>query len=80
MFRFVVQAMSCGGCARAITTAIQSVDQAAKIEVDLTGRAVSVETVASEQSLVEVMGEAGYQAEAVSLRPGSGASGSPCKP
>lgn len=64
MVRFKVPAMTCGGCASSITKAIQSVDPAAKIDTDVPERLVTVETAANEQSLVEVIREAGYDAEA----------------
>lgn len=64
MVRFKVPAMTCGGCARSITRAIQSVDPAAKIDTNVPARLVTVETAANEESLVEVIREAGYEAEA----------------
>lgn len=64
MVRFKVPAMTCGGCARSITKAIQSVDPAAKIDTNVPQRLVTVETEANEQSLAAVIREAGYEAEA----------------
>lgn len=64
MVRFKVPGMTCGGCARSITKAIQSVDPAAKIDTNVPERLVTVETAANEQSLAEVIREAGYEAEA----------------
>lgn len=64
MVRFKVPGMTCGGCARSITKAIQSVDPAAKIATNVPDRLVTVETAANEQSLAAVIREAGYEAEA----------------
>jgi len=56
--------MTCGGCARSITNAIQSVDPAAEIDTNVPERLVTIKTAADEQSLVEVIREAGYEAQA----------------
>lgn len=64
MVRFKVPAMTCGGCARSITRAIQSVDPAAKIDTNVSERLVTIETAANEESLAAVIREAGYEAEA----------------
>lgn len=64
MVRFKVQGMTCGGCARSVTKAIQSVDPAARIETNVPERLVTVETVANEGALIEVIREAGYEAKA----------------
>lgn len=64
MVRFEVKGMTCGGCARSITNAIESVDPAAKITTDVPQRLVTVETNAEEASIIEVIREAGYEAQA----------------
>jgi len=64
MVRFKIPGMTCGGCARSITNAIQSVDPAAEIDTNVPERLVTIKTAADEQSLVEVIREAGYEAEA----------------
>lgn len=64
MIRFQIPGMTCGGCARSITNAIQSVDADAKIETDIAARTVTVESRADTASLVEVIKEAGYEAQA----------------
>ena len=38
-----IENMTCGGCAKSVTKAIQSVDSAAKIETNPAARAVKVE-------------------------------------
>jgi len=64
MVRFKIPGMTCGGCARSITNAIQSVDPAAEINTNVPERLVTIKTAADEQSLVEVIREAGYEAQA----------------
>jgi copper chaperone len=60
MIEFDVQAMSCGHCVRAVTEALQEVDPAAKVDVDLAGKKVKVESAADRAKLVEALTEAGY--------------------
>jgi copper chaperone len=57
-----IENMTCGGCARAVTKAIQSVDPGARIETDPAARRVMVETTASTEALQEVLAEAGFPA------------------
>lgn len=57
-----IQNMTCGGCARSVTKAIQSVDPNAKIEADPATRAVTVETGAALATLQKALEEAGYPA------------------
>ena len=52
MLRFKVANMSCGGCARSVTKAIQSVDPAAVVEADLSARSAVV-TTASPRAAIE---------------------------
>lgn len=64
MVRLNIQAMTCGGCASSIRKAIQSVDPTAQIDTNVDERRVTVDTVADEKSLIEVIREAGYEAQA----------------
>ncbi|KAB2703285.1 heavy-metal-associated domain-containing protein [Brucella lupini] len=54
--------MTCGGCARSVTKAIQSIDPNARIETDLGAGTVKVETTATEAALQRVLADAGYPA------------------
>lgn len=63
MYDFHVPGMTCGGCARAVTNAIKSVDPAAEVTTDPPARAVTVTSEAAEQALVAALAEAGYRAE-----------------
>ena len=62
MVRLKIEAMTCGGCAKSITQAIESVDRKAKIDVDIEGRLVTVDSTTNVNSLIEVIHEAGYEA------------------
>ncbi len=57
-----IENMTCGGCAKSVTKAIQSVDANAKIEADPATRLVRIETAASSDALQKVLEEAGYPA------------------
>ena len=41
-----IENMTCGGCAKSVTKAIQSVDPTARVETNPEARAVKVETTA----------------------------------
>lgn len=57
-----IEGMTCGGCAKSVTKAIQSVDPNARIETNPAARTVKVETSASQSALKQVLEEAGYPA------------------
>ncbi|MAM41254.1 MAG: heavy metal transport/detoxification protein [Erythrobacter sp.] len=57
-----IEGMTCGGCAKSVTKAIQSVDPDARIETNPAARTVKVETSASQSDLQQVLEEAGYPA------------------
>lgn len=57
-----IENMTCGGCAKSVTKAIQSVDANAIIETNPAARLVTLETVASAGELQKVLEEAGYPA------------------
>ena len=60
MIKFNVQGMTCGGCARAVTNAVQQADPAASVDVDLAGKTVSVESSADPARLKAAIEDAGY--------------------
>lgn len=60
--QFHVENMTCGGCARSVTKAIQSVDPAADVKADPASRKVEVTSNASRDALVQVLKGAGYEA------------------
>lgn len=61
MIKFKVKGMTCGGCARAVTNAVQKVDWNASINVDLPAQTVAVESEADADRLKAAIEEAGYE-------------------
>lgn len=57
-----IENMTCGGCARSVTKAIQSIDPNARVETNPEARTVKVETTATPVALQQVLEEAGYPA------------------
>lgn len=57
-----IEGMICGGCARSVTKAIQSVDANARVEANPAARAVRIETTATQAAVLRVLEEAGYPA------------------
>lgn len=74
MRHFYLPDMTCGGCARSVTRALQSVDPQARIETDPPAREVRVESMADEAAFLAALTEAGYPAgtrpEAAAVRSG----------
>lgn len=60
--QFHVQNMTCGGCVRGVTRAIQSVDPAAEVAADLATHEVKVTSQAARDALVKALAEAGFEA------------------
>lgn len=58
--QFQIDNMTCGGCAKNVTKAIHSVDQQAKVDVNLTTKRVNVETGADKSAIAASLGNAGY--------------------
>jgi len=57
--------MHCDGCRRAVSNAIQSADQGAKVTVDLQARRVEAETVLSTSALIALLDDVGYEARPI---------------
>lgn len=55
-----IENMTCGGCARGVTVAIQAVDPAARIQADPPSRTVTVETSATQAAIVAALTDAGF--------------------
>lgn len=60
MYELKVDGMSCGHCVKAVTAAVQEVDPAAKVNVDLNGKKVQIESEAELPAIKEAIAEAGY--------------------
>ncbi len=58
--QFHIDNMTCGGCARSVKAAIQSVDPEAEIVTDPPSRRVNVRTNANQDQLVAALREAGF--------------------
>ncbi|MBW3506649.1 MULTISPECIES: heavy-metal-associated domain-containing protein [unclassified Pseudomonas] len=62
MQTFKVEGMTCGGCVGAVTRAVQAVDKDAKVEVDLAGKTVKVDSKVSPLQIIDVITNAGFEA------------------
>ncbi|RYH06371.1 heavy-metal-associated domain-containing protein [Tropicimonas sp. IMCC6043] len=60
--QFYIENMTCFGCARSVTKAIQSVDTGAVVNADPENRRIDVETSATRAEIEAVLAEAGYPA------------------
>lgn len=58
--QFHIQNMTCGGCVRSVTKAIQSVDPAAEVTADPAIHKVDVTSTAPREQLVAALAEVGY--------------------
>lgn len=58
--QFHIENMTCGGCARSVTKAIQSVDPTAEVKADPSSHTVDVVTQAPRERLVVALTEVGY--------------------
>lgn len=54
--------MSCGHCSAAVTRAVQGLDPAARIEVDLAQRRVRLTTTADGVAVIDALARAGFDA------------------
>jgi len=61
MQQFKVSGMSCGHCVRAVTQAIQALDQATRVEVDLAAGLVHVESSLDAAQIQAAIREEGYE-------------------
>ena len=62
---FNVQGMSCGHCVKAITQAVQAMDPAASVRVDLAAKEVGVESALNAGQVIEAIREEGYEVKLV---------------
>lgn len=58
--KFHIENMTCGGCVRSVTKAIQSVDPDAKIKASPPERSVEIESSATHEQLESALREAGF--------------------
>jgi copper chaperone len=60
MLSLKVSGMTCGGCIKAVTKAIQSQDPQAKVEADLVSQMVNLETSLSAAQASQIITDAGF--------------------
>lgn len=60
MLRLKVEGMGCGHCVGAVTRAVQALDPAAEIRVDLQAGTVEARTRADAQAVSQAIAAAGY--------------------
>ncbi|KOX47886.1 heavy metal transporter [Streptomyces purpurogeneiscleroticus] len=64
MYRFKVDKMGCGGCAKSVTRAIASIEPDAQVAVDLGAKLVTVSGAAGPSDrIARVIAAAGFPAE-----------------
>ena len=61
--KLLIENMTCGGCARGVTTSIHNIDPNAKVDVDLTTKIVTVETNVDQQSILNTLAEDDFPAK-----------------
>jgi copper chaperone len=59
--KFHIDNMTCGGCARAVTAAIRSLDPAARVTADPPTRTIDVESTRDENELRTALDAAGFR-------------------
>ncbi len=52
--------MTCGGCIKAVTKAIQSADPQAQVKVDLASQTIELETQLSSNETQQLISDAGF--------------------
>lgn len=65
MTTFSVEGMSCGHCVSVVTRAVQQVDAAASVQVDLSTQTVAVTSGAATDAVKAAIEQAGYPVKAV---------------
>ncbi|MBS0338891.1 MAG: heavy-metal-associated domain-containing protein [Proteobacteria bacterium] len=62
-YQFQVAGMSCGHCVRAVEEAVQGVDPAAQVKVELAQGQVQVESAQPREAVAAAIAEAGYKVQ-----------------
>lgn len=64
MYRYRVDKMGCGGCAKAVTRAVEAIEPVARVEVDVGAKLVTVSGATSPADrIAQAISNAGYPAE-----------------
>lgn len=61
MIELNIPAIHCGGCAKTVTRLVGEIDPAARVDIDVESRRVSIETDASRDAIVARLAEAGFE-------------------
>lgn len=61
--KLTVPNIACNDCAETITEAIRTMEPDAKVDVDVQGKTVTVESAASEETIKQSIVAAGYEIE-----------------
>ncbi|MCO5100694.1 MAG: cation transporter [Burkholderiaceae bacterium] len=64
MSTFDVKGMTCGHCIQAVTKAVRELDAQARVDVDLEGGKVQVDSTMPPSAIERAIAEAGYEAKA----------------
>ncbi|MEN8641440.1 heavy-metal-associated domain-containing protein [Pseudomonas sichuanensis] len=62
---FNVKGMTCGHCVKAVTRAVQALDSKARVEVDLAGEQVRVQSALGVEQILTAIRDEGYQASSI---------------
>ena len=62
--RFHIENMTCRGCARSVTKAVDGVDPKARVDAGPVSKTVTVESSASTDAISRALADAGYPASA----------------
>ena len=62
MHTLFVTGMTCGGCTKAVTKAIQMQDAHATVQVDLAAQKVEIESKLDREALITIVTKAGFPA------------------
>ncbi|MFY8082184.1 MAG: heavy-metal-associated domain-containing protein [Rubrivivax sp.] len=57
---FTLPDMTCGHCVRAVTAAVQQIDPAAQLKIDLPTHQVAIESTQPAQAFAAALAEQGY--------------------
>lgn len=60
MYELQVENMTCGHCVRAVTQAVQEVDAAAQVHIDLASKSVKIDSATPLAPLKAAIVDAGY--------------------
>lgn len=74
--KLIVEGMTCGHCVRTITTAIQTLDSAAKVDIDLIQDEVRISGNVTATAAFKAIQDAGYTVVAILDDESSNAGGS----